>query len=243
MIYVDNREGSKDLIGPLCALNIPCELDRLDFADVMWFGKGPRGGYVPVGIEVKTIPDLLQCIHSGRFSGHQLPGLLRDYQSHAWLLVEGMWRPSKEGLLETFRGGRWQDGALGGRQWMYREVDNWLTSMQEMTGIHLRQTAGRSETARTIADMHQWWGKEWKDHKSHLAIHLPAPNTMQLREPSLLVKVASLLPGLGWQRAQICGRAFSSIREMINADEATWKNLPGIGKTLAKRIREAVEGR
>jgi len=121
-LLVDSRVGSKDLAKPLSA-----KLAVLEFADAMFVGGGLGDKPIFIGIEVKTVKDALSCVVSGRFAGHQLPGLVKGYDV-VYLIVEGRWRADKEGLLEVPYGKRWRAVNLGRRYFMWRDFALWLTS-------------------------------------------------------------------------------------------------------------------
>jgi len=95
-----------------------------------------------IGIEIKTVKDALSCVVSGRFAGHQLPGLVKEYDV-VYFIIEGLWKADKEGLLEVPYGKRWRVVKLGSRYFMWRDFELWLTSMESMGGaedaIHPRQ--------------------------------------------------------------------------------------------------------
>jgi len=218
VILIDDRTGSRELYGLLPPGS--AEICRLESADAAFIGQGP-GKPMMVGIELKGLSDVLQCIQNGRFSGGQLPKLLRDYDV-VYLIVEGAWRPGKEGTLERLARGGWQTVVFGTRVWMYRELDNWLTSIETMTGVRLRR-------------------KEWEDHRSHLAFDRSDRPT--LIKPSLAVRVAKELSGVGYDRAGAVARHFhGSVREMVLAGEDQWKEVAGIGKILSQRIVAELNG-
>src|SRR2546426_10716375 len=114
MILVDDRTGSKALYPFLPSGS--AEICRLNSADYAFVGNG-NGKPTLVGIERKGLNDALQCIQTGRFAGTQLPGLLHDYDV-VYLIVEGAWRPGKEGTLERLARGGGQTVVLGTRVWM-----------------------------------------------------------------------------------------------------------------------------
>jgi ERCC4-type nuclease len=237
MILIDDRTGSKDLYDLMPPGS--AEICRLNYGDVAFLGKGD-GKPVAVGIELKGLNDVLQCIQSGRFSGHQLPGLLKDYDV-VYLIVEGAWRPGKEGTLERLGRGGWQTLVLGTRVWMYRELDNWLASIESMTGVRLRRTESERETAAVILNLYHWWtDKEWEEHRSHLAFDRSSRPV--LVKPSLTVRVAKELTGIGWEKAGAIARHFGSVRGMAMAEEKQWREIDGIGDVLSKRIVQELTG-
>lgn len=238
MLLLDRRIGSADLQQPLTSLGIPVDLVTLDFGDAAFCGNG-ADGLMQVGIEIKQIRDLLNSIQDGRFSGHQVPGLLRQFDI-AWLIVEGMWRAGSDGMLELFRRGKWEALELGSRRYLYREPDNFLTTLTLKTGIYVKRTANREETAHVIANLYKWGtDKSWEQHRSHLALHRPADATF-LVPPPLRHRVAREFDGIGDGKSTGVRNLFRTTIEMVNAPESEWLKMAGVGKTLAKRIYEQV---
>jgi ERCC4-type nuclease len=251
MVVVDDRIGSRDLIEPLKALGVPCELSRLEFGDVMFLGVGASGEPVPIAVEVKTLNDLLSCVVSGRFLGHQLPGLLRDYD-HVWLVVEGVYRANPaDGALETRRGRDWHPVGHGRQRWMFRSLDKWLTKLEVRAGVKIRRTGSRDETARTISALYNWW-QESDDHtlddldrSTQLALATKVANEgggsgawlgEKPKAAGIVRRIAAELPGIGVEKSGMVAGEFGTVQEMVLAPEPVWRSLPGIGKTLASRI-------
>ena len=111
MILVDPRAGSRELIPLLEAYGsprrIPVQLaaEEMPAGDFLFEGNGPYGR-VRVGVERKTIPDLINSRDQGRLMGTgKSPGQVHKMMEqfdYSWLLVEGIWRGNPEtGLLET----------------------------------------------------------------------------------------------------------------------------------------------
>ena len=239
MLLLDSRVGSADLAPVLKSYGVPVDLSTLDFADCAFIGNGPQGP-APIGIELKTFNDLLNCITTGRFSGHQLRGLVQQYDE-IYLVVEGIYRPNpQDGVLETLFGGKWRAVSQGRRTWMYRDLEKFLTTVEHKGAIRIRRTADRHETARMVAGLYSWWTEEYDEHRAHLALNRAGRDTALLVEPSLTHEIAQCLPGLGYQKAGCAAGHFGSVRAMVNADEKAWRAVPGIGKTLAAKIVEGV---
>ena len=241
MILVDSRIGSQDLAPIIRSFGVPVDLCTLDFADCAFIGNGATGP-VPVGIELKKLNDILSCITTGRFSGHQLRGLVQQYDE-IYLVIEGIYRPNpNDGVLETTYGRGWHAVSQGKRQWMYRELENFLTTVEQRGGIRLRRTADTHETARMVASLYAWWSKDYDEHKAHLAINRAnrGRDTALLVRPSLKHEIAMCLPGLGYMKAGAVAGHFSSVRAMINAELSEWVMLPGVGKTIAAKIQAEI---
>lgn len=236
-ILVDDRAGSKNMIRYLKT----AKLARLPYGDISFMGRGPDDRPIPVGIEIKSLSDILSCIVSGRFAAHQLPGMLSSFEV-VYLIVHGVYRPDyKTGQLIVPRGGkRWTPATIGNRGFMYRELDAWLMSIELRAGVHVRRTGSEAETAFVIQDLAGWWEKDWDKHRSHLALHDP-PDVELIRKPSLVRKVAAQLPGVGWKRSSAAAEHFGSVRRMIEADAKEWLTVDGIGKITAARVVKAVQ--
>lgn len=242
MLFVDSRIGSFDLEPMLKSLGAPVELTTLEFADCCFVGSGPEGRPVQVGIELKKLNDMLSCITTGRFSGHQLPGLVQNYDE-IWLIVEGIYRANpRDGILETYKGGDWRAVELGARRWQYRDLEAFLTTAEVKAGVRVRRTNSRDETARVVAGLYAWWtATDYEDHRSHLALNRSRDIAL-LAKPSLTRRIANELPGIGFERSGMVAGHFETVRNMVNADESEWVVLPGIGKTIARRIVAEVNG-
>lgn len=240
MILVDDRIGSADLVGHLRHWSVPCAMERLTFGDACFVGNGPNGP-VSVGIEIKRIHDALTCMGDGRFAGHQLPGLVATYD-RVWLVLEGLYRPDFTTGLLLADGQRRREITQGSRRFMYKDLCNWLTSMEIMAGLRVRRTGDRVETARVIADLFSWWSKQWGDHKSHVALHQNTPVAVFFK-PTLARMVAAQLPGVGFTKSREVAARFHTVESMMEATLKEWTQVEGIGPVLAKRIYDAIRTR
>lgn len=236
MITVDKRQGSAFLIPHFEKLGVEAELGHLDYGDAAFTGRGPNERPVPVGIEIKTLPDLLSSLTSGRLMGHQLPGLLANYE-YVWLVVQGNIRVAGDGELFHQRSRRWYPVRLGGRVLMWRDLSGLMTTLEVKAGVHVRHTSWPRDTALTIAGLHRWWtSKSYAQHRSHLMFHNPPDVSIELSKPPMPVRVAKeLADGIGWERAHALGKAYPEAWKVV-ADEKLLRKIPGVGKVLAKRI-------
>lgn len=239
MIYIDDRTGSKELAD----LIENAVLVHLDFGDAMFSGCGPDGE-VQIGVERKAIGDLINSIASGRLSGHQLPGLLETYFK-TYLFVEGVCQENPaSGELEVLRGTKWTHLNRGGRKFAYKDVWAYLTTLEAMTGIVVRNTVNMLQTASQIEWLKAWWSKPWDKHRGHLQIHKVPPRfaTLKPTKPSLLKQIAADLPNIGWERATAVEKQFGSVRRMFEASEEEWREVEGIGKLTSRKVWEALHG-
>lgn len=234
MILVDHRVGSRELMRYLPSGR--AELAHLPFADAMFLGRGPEDIPVHVGIEIKRLDDMLNSMVDGRFAGHQLPGLVRDYHQ-IYLIIEGHYRPNPEtGVLQVHNGrpAKWIDLELGTKQWTARELHGFLTTIETRYHVHLRRAFDRRETAGLILDLHHWWSdKLYEAHRSAQAIDFSGE---PLIPASTLRRVAAQLPLIGWKRSGAVADHFPSIASMVMASELEWRHIDGIGQKIAAGV-------
>lgn len=243
MIWIDDRSGSAEL-QPLFPPSVTTEVTRLDYGDFSFIGNGPEGP-VLVGVERKTIRDLVNSIVTGRLSGHQLIGLTETYQ-YTYLLVEGIWSVDRTtGILEVRGRGGWVPLELGSRRFMAKEIHAFLNSLAIKCDVRVIQTGGTVESAYLITSLYQWWQKEWDAHTSHMMRHKTtkgAEGTVELVRASLVRRVAAELPGIGWGKSKEVDRAFPNLERLVLATIDQWRTIPGIGRTIAHRIYNEIRG-
>ena len=241
MIKVDDRAGSSQLHPLLLQERLPAKLTRLDFGDVAFHGRGPGDRALRIGVEYKTLSDILGCITSGRYAAHQLPGMQANYDVH-FLLIEGIWRTGNNGVVEVRRGKEWTALRLGGRYYMGCDLDGFLLSMTIQGGTRIKQTAMLRESVAWLVALNKWWtGKSWEAHISHQTFNLSGP-AVGMVEPPFERRVAKELPGIGWVKSASVVQALPSMALMAAAEEEDWRQIPGIGKGLAKQIVAAIHG-
>lgn len=212
------------------------ELTHLEYADAAFLGSGPEGMPVHVGIEIKRLDDMLASMVNGRFSGHQLPGLLRDYH-RIYLIVEGHYRPNPEtGVIQVHNGkpARWTDLDLGTKAWTARELHGFLTTIETRYAVHLRRSFDRRDSAGLVLDLHHWWTD--KDYDEHRSGHAIDSSGEPLLAASTLRRIAAQLPKIGWKRSGAVADHFNSVVDMVLAPAEEWRRIEGVGKTIAAGV-------
>lgn len=239
---VDPRAGSGPLLSLLRNRGVKgVESATLTYGDFEITGNGPNGCPVSIGVEYKKLGDMLQCIDNGRFSGHQLPGMLDTYEV-IWLLVEGIWRENREGLIEVPRGPSWQPLRAGTGYATAASLQGFLMTMEQKVGIKVKLTGTTPQSVDWLYHLNRWWtGKEWEEHRAYLAFDNSQAIAL-INRPSLVRLVAKELPGIGMGRSGPIDRHFGSVVEMVNAPASEWAEIKGIGKTTAQRVVRALEG-
>lgn len=243
MIEIDRRAGSVELATIIKAYGsrtaTKTQVVELEFGDFAFAGNGPHGT-CKIGVERKTLKDLLNSMRTGRLAGHQLPGMLRAYD-YCYLVVEGIYRGNPEtGLLEHAVRGGWREVRIASSGFMHAAVDNYLTSLETQTPIHIRNCATLHDTALFLVNLHQWFQKRWDSHQSCKVIYDPFPARALFQRTSLVRKIAAQLPGIGYTKSAGIEAVFPAVVDMVVADEKDWAKLPGIDKVLSRRIVRAL---
>ena len=244
-LRVDDRAGSAALAEPLKRRGLAVELTRLPYGDVSWLGNGPDG-LTLVGVEFKQLSELLSCITSQRFTGHQLLGMQESYHPWAYLLVEGERKvDTRTGeLLIERKPGWWAPAPAGKRSWMYRDVSHWLSTVRNQGGLHVVETRDRASTLAWLHAEYTWWrAKGWDQHKSISGAHFQSarkPSTgafelVKAKKPSRLERVYAQL--FGWDNAARVIQHFPSLGQAVAASDAQWRRVEGIGPEMLRRWR------
>lgn len=243
MIRLDERVGSKELERLFTPYGIVPLLTRLEFGDLDFIGHGPKGDTAVV-IERKRIDDLIQSMQSHRLSGHQLPGMARQYD-YCYLVVEGIWRRGKEGNVEVLTNG-WVSRGLS-----YRAITSYLSTLQLRAGVNVWQTTNEYDTVGWVVDTYRWWTqKKWDEHNAHEAVYAPADTnqgqgrklSFKPREVRLAEKIALQLPGIADKRASE-KKLQGFIEKLLGVGKDRWEKEGGVGKSTAQKIQGALNGR
>ena len=237
MITLDDRIGSAELARPLKKLGCQVKVARMEFADAAFYGNGPNGTQLHVGIERKKVAELVNCMTDTRFTGHQIPGLLRTYQDR-YLLIEGRyWPDPRTGLLMV--NGR--EAGFGLRRFMYRDFEHFIMSVRRKARLEIVTTGSEKDTAWWLHTAYTWYtDKTWEQHKSVYAIDDVKPETAILDERTLLRRLAAQLPNIGWTRSKAVEQHFASVHQMFNARVTDWTECKGIGKGIARNVVRAI---
>jgi ERCC4-type nuclease len=259
-IYIDDRAGSgldrtRDSTG--CLADYPpldrlATVTRLAAGDVCFAGNGPAGRVV-VGVEVKSVADLMSSVATGRLQDTQLRPLLEGHQV-SWLLVYGDYRPAGDDghRLEVWhsRASRWVRGKFGSsddaRPIPYTYLEDRAVFDLTAVGVHVKQVHDLREAAVWVAALHRWWSQPWEAHKGLHVVDttqerslLPGMTKSELKVLRLVMK----LPGIGLDRARAVMRHFPTVLSMMTADANEWREVPGVGETISKDLVRFVRER
>lgn len=247
---VDYRRGSGELFRPLKRAGIPVQRGTLEFGDFAFTGSGPMGR-VLIGIERKKTDEIIGCVHDSRFRRRQVGGLLRTYERHAWLLVEGAYEPDKEGILvrgsafTSKKGNRlimFREAGFTRERHLHESVAKFLTTMQVKARLNFMRTVSETETVGWLAAVYRWYQKPWASHKSAYVVDETKPEIAILEADSLKRRLAAQLPGVGWVRSKTVDHYFGSIAEMMNGSERDWRRALGMkeGRKTAASVVAAI---
>lgn len=229
MIQIDRRVGSAELehyFPPELA-----EVTELEFADFAFTGNGPEGK-VRVGVERKQIQDLVDSIKTGRFWGHQMPGMIKMYDFN-YLVIEGIFKPQEDYIMVPI-GRRWLRLNIGSKV-----IDPYLADVEMLGGFMVRNTSGRKQTAQLVLHLYNWWQKDFEEH-GHFGPYQRIVRVPKDCTNGLLYKMARVLPGIGLKKGEMVKDHFCSVLDMVNAGEERWTQIPDIGPKTARVIREAL---
>jgi hypothetical protein len=204
---------------------------------------------VIVGVEVKSLTELISSFSNGRLQDTQLLDMVEVYSNPGlptmWLLYYGIYRPSPvDGYLEIFHGKKrgWETYHIGSRPVPYGYVESFLLTASAV-GVNIKRVQhfdkdeALSECAQWIACLARWWDKKWTEHKGMHAFDFSGAMSMGMpgidEHTKMLAKFAMQLSGVGYDRALAVARHFQSIIDMVAADESEWSKIPGIGKVIA----------
>lgn len=249
MIYVDYRDGSRELIPGIKALGVPVMEDNLDSGDFSFVGNGPNGDVV-VGIERKTWGDLIASRDSGRLVERQIPLMCEQYDDR-YFIIEGDYKVDSEGMLCHLRWDKaskkhtWVPINFGNRLCTYRELDNMLNTFERKCGFARRDTRDMDHSCKTIVNLYWHYQVEWDKHTSHLSVGksgIKSKFTLSQKPPSITRLFASQLPGVGYEKSSAVEDKFKTPVAMCLGSVQDWQSIPGIGKVIANKTVKLLNG-
>lgn len=230
---------------------MPVEEVTLDFGDIAFTGRGNGGKPVEIGVEFKTLSELIGSLRTERLQGHQLPGMMGEDGAYdiGYLLVEGEVLFNAKGqLLKKSKWGKQKPklmpGGMGISEYYKRTI-----------GLHLRgglnwvPTRNRDETLQWIAALYRTWtDKDFDQHDSHLGLYI-APTVVPISEER---QALCRYPGVGMAVSKAAIDKFKTVRRASNATVHEWAELQTIdksgksrkfGEKMARRVVDFLEGR
>lgn len=255
MVLIDYRDGSKELADFACmegrhaVVDLSFEVDgkEVPCGDVMLTGHGPENSSLSIGVEVKSVYDILSSVSTGRLGGTQIPRMLKVYDC-VWLLIYGSCRPGPSNYLQMRKGKSWKNYHIGKRPvpWSYLEgfiLTAQLTATFSRKPLFVKWAFDMREAAIWLTILDHWLEKPWDKHRGLSVFdksrELSAPPDADPVEAQI-ARTAASLPAIDWVRGWSVARHFESVADMIAASEAQWKEINGIGPVIAKSARNAI---
>ncbi len=243
-LYCSNLPNDQDMIKALGSIAVPLPLAT---GDCCFSGVGDGGQPSVICVERKKIGDLVSCILDGRYL-HQLQIARENGADTFCLIVEGECRPNPDdGLLEVPVWGINPRTMRRAQLWepvkpamTYSRFDQYLTELDYLAGVIVKGSRDVRETAAIIKALWDNFQTPPSQHNSlKQMFKAPAP-IVQLVRPSLVRRVASELPDIGWARSGAVAAHFLSVRQMCEASVEEWRRVPGIGNKIARKVVSAV---
>jgi hypothetical protein len=245
MITVDTqgpRTASAFLIPKLRACGLTVQDGRLRYGDVQFYGEGPDGEMLSIGVELKGLTELCSDLQEPRFTGFQVPGMVEAYDRR-YLVIRGEHkRDRKTGhLLVPHDQGRWLPLRVGSHVFTYREVMAKLTTVSEQAGFHYQFVSGAvHEVVDYLVMLHSWWYKGFDSHGSLRVFYVPR-REFGIRKPSKFrTALKSLCPGIGWERTRAIEDEFPTMDALLQATKDDFEEIDGIGSKLAAQLHNAL---
>lgn len=134
---------------------------------------------------------------------------------------------------------------IGNKPLPFGYLESSLVSLSR-AGIHSKHFNDIASCAQWIGVLYRNYNKPYDKHRFFRTFDKSAKFPVVPGIDSVTKQIQQvakeLLPngGLGFERSLSAANHFSSVQEMINASMSEWLQVPGIGKTLATSIVEAV---
>lgn len=244
MIYIDDREPRE--AGGKLARGIRYQYTRLAFGDYAWIGNGPGlKNAAFIGVERKKLRDLLNCVETGRLTGHQLIGMANAYH-YLYVVIEGIWRQGSTGLIEIPKDGKkWGPLELGSRRFMVSVMDNFTNSLVQQLRVTVVFTPTLDRTCAWISNIYRWWTvKTWDKHTAVKAKNTAkaVPPLMPRVKAPLIQRVLLEFNQVGQGKAEKIAHVVGSVEGLAKVTTAELSDIDGIGETLAKSVVKELRG-
>ncbi len=237
-LYVDYREGSKELLEPLVKLDLPAEIADLDSGDLAWVGRGESNTAATVCVEYKKLSECVGSMRSDRLKGHQAP-LMHELYQFNYLLIEtkGQLTWGADGLLME-RSGRMTFDPIPGHM-KISEFNSRLNELHIVFGLVPHITHSRRETLKWIeAQYRSWTDHSVDEHRERVAIYKPAP----VAPVSDFVYIMAGFKGVSYELAKRLERRFGTLDAFLSSPMEAWMDTDGIGPEKARMMMKQLTG-
>lgn len=253
LILIDDRKGSAEYFvpsepgsseGTLYATDIPAMLFRLKSGDFSFSGNGSNSKDLTIGIELKSLYDLISSRTCGRLQGTQIR-LMNATYDRRYLVYYGLYRVSKpdaqnEQYIELpfydrkSKRNEWRPHFIGKQKVRHAYFEGIIAGLEEK-GIVVKHFASglqgfdkqatMTQIAYWIAERYRWYQREYESHTSMSGfdrsryISKESLEAIGLtRDELFCANVANLYPRIGVDKAMALARHFKgSTSAMHNA--------------------------
>jgi hypothetical protein len=248
MILIDYRKGSEEFFipsspdsdeGHLLSTDIPAMRFKLKSGDFAFNGKGPNDKEYTIGIELKSLYDLVSSRTCGRLQGTQIRLMNATYDIR-YLAYYGAYRVSKDGYItlpfysQATKRNEWRIYSIG-KQKVRHEYFGGIIGGLEEKGIRVKYFAGglqgfdkvatMTQIAYWIEERYKWWNRDYESHTSMSGLDQSRRISSESLEATGLAKkelicanIANEIPRIGTPKAIALARHFrGSSRNMLNA--------------------------
>jgi len=250
MILIDPRDGGNPQLRTsfrakqfIERQGLPTTRIVLEAGDFAFDGLGPNGPCT-IGIERKTLGDMLSCIDSGKFSEQAVK--MRKHFAFRFLALEGVWRPHTDNrcLMEE-AGNGWRYTQPRGHFVQYDKLFNYLISVS-LAGIVVQFSRDLEHTCFNVVNTFRWFQKKWNQHKSMQELEtLNVPGLLMSRdhEAPLVRRWAAEIDLIGITRSEEAEHYFKTPIRLANSDEVDWLHIQGIAGPSAQKIIRQIQGK
>ena len=208
-VIIDNRE-SKDLVKELIKEKIEVERRQLDVADFIIQTKNLDGKIQTVGIERKTINDLLNSIIDKRLINQLI--ILKENFDIPLLIIEG------------------EENIYALRDFHPNSIRGIISTVAIDFQIPIIHTKNYRDTVKYLALI----SKRLEKTRKPLSL-VPKRKPLTLQEQQLYF--VESLPGIGPTIAKSVLKEFKTIKKLVNANEKELRKVEKIGKIKAKDLK------
>ncbi len=230
-LTVDSREVVQHPEIPQ-ELGIPCIVRRLDEGDYIFLDRNTD----PLGIERCEIGNFVQKVRSGELESQLYR--CQDSFKTLILLLEGMY-DSVGGLLAIYKRGNrgyFRAHVYPSTTFKYVKATEVKLSEFGIEVVHTPDFQSSLETIKTIFEQRTKPEVESTLFKRTRAIKMPVKMTNNPAVPRLM----SLIPRLSEKTAILLIHKYTSIWNLIHAEEADILEVDGVGKGTVQKLKENI---
>ncbi len=250
MILIDTRDGPdkthrirNEMLSNIRGLGVLANLQTIPSGDFCFDGYGENGA-MTIGIERKSLHDMLNCIDDGRYNMQRAK--MGQMFGATLLIVEGVWSVNKAGfMMEQAINDRgvayWKFCNQRSKPILYSKLHNYLIGVG-LSGVVTTLTRDLYHTCVSVVNTFHYFQKRWQDHTSLLqkqTLNLPSLSG----RPSLVRRWAAEIEGVGVKYSEEAERLFKTPIRLATSDELAWLKIEGIGVKTAQKIIKEIGGR